>query len=171
MRHHSSTAMLVSLLLCACAVESGNEADNAAAPDRNATAPAPVEGGNQAPPARQPGNGADAPEAAEVTLSASPEQTTENSTVTLTLRNGSEEQVGYNLCTSDLQTAGGGKVPTNVVCTMELRTLEPGRTATYGYKLPVNMATGSYRFATQVHWTDSGRTDRIRSNIFEVRPD
>jgi len=89
--------------------------------------------------------------------------------MTLTLDNGSKEQVGYNLCTSALETSAGRAVPTGRICTMELRTLEPGKTVNYPYKLPVNMTAGNYRFVTQVEWIASGRRSGVRSNGFEIR--
>ena len=152
-------------MLCACSADGASNGGNTTSPQGNAAAPAAPDTGNEQQPQRQP------EPSEEVTLSVSPEQTTEDSTVTLTLRNGSEEQLGYNLCTSSLQTAAGCEVPTGRVCTMELRTLEPGRTATYRYELPVNVAQGSYRFAAQVTWMKSNRTSRVRSNPFEVQPD
>ncbi|HEU5481936.1 MAG TPA: hypothetical protein VFU80_02425 [Sphingomicrobium sp.] len=91
--------------------------------------------------------------------------------MTLTLSNGSDRQVGYNLCNSALQTSAGRPVPSGRICTMELRTLEPGRTATYSYELPVNMAEGSYRFLTQVEWIGANRSSGIRSNSIEVALD
>lgn len=163
----------LSLLLLGCNVETGNEAQNAEASDASETAPAPP--GTQPPdssPPQQPGKNALAPEGSgEVALGAAPASTTEGATVTLTLSNGSQQQIGYNLCTSDLETSAGRRVPTNRVCTMELRTLEPGRSADYRYALPVNMSEGSYRFSTQVHWMDSGRRSTVSSNSFKVRPD
>ena len=165
MRLHSSTALALSLMLCACSADGANQAGNATAPQGNAAAPAVPGTANERLPQQQP------EPSEEITLSVSPEQTTENSTVTLTLRNGSEEQLGYNLCTSALETAAGREVPTSRVCTMELRTLEPERTATYRYELPVNVAQGSYRFAAQVNWMASNRTSLVRSDAFEVRSD
>ena len=162
MRLHFSTVLALATLLCACSAETENQASNAAAPQGNAAAPATPNG---QPPQQQ------LEPSADVTLSVSPEQATEDSTVTLTLRNGSEQQLGYNLCTSTLESADGREIPTSRVCTMELRTLEPGRTATYRYTLPVNVAQGSYRLAAEVHWMDSGRTSMVRSNAFEVRSD
>ena len=163
MRFRSSTALALSLLLCACSADGANQAGNAAAPNSgNEQEPQP----QQLQPRQEQERSS-----ADVELSVSPEQTTQDSTLTLTLRNRSEQQLGYNLCTSALETAGGREVPTSRVCTMELRTLEPGRTATYRYTLPVNVAQGSYRFAAQVSWMQSNRTSLVRSNAFEVRPD
>jgi hypothetical protein len=162
----SAIALSLSLLLCACQIEAGDNAGNAAGP-----AP-PGQGGEAPAPAGEdrgePANLAGEP-AGGVELSALPAETRANSTVTLTLSNGSDEQVGYNLCTSALESAAGREVPTNRVCTMELRTLEPGRTATYGYRLPVNMLDGSYRFASQVHRMESGEIVTVRSSGFTVR--
>ena len=163
MKSRSSTALALSLLLCACSADGANQGGNSAAPDS---------GNEQQPQPQQPQPRQEQEQpSADVELSVSPEQTSQDSTLTLTLRNGSEQQVGYNLCTSALETAGGREVPTSRVCTMELRTLEPGRTATYRYTLPVNVAQGSYRIAAQVSWMQSNRTGPVRSDAFEVRPD
>jgi len=163
------TAFSAAALLCACVADTGNEASNA--PDPAATVPSGngAAGPGEAPPVQQPGEGAQAPEpSSDVALSAAPATTTEGSTVTLTLRNGSGEQIGYNLCTSALETSAGQPVPSSRVCTMELRTLEPGKTATYPYELPVNMTAGNYRFVTQVEWMGSGRRSAVRSNSIAV---
>lgn len=163
-------AVSVSLLLCACS-EMGSEGDNAAAANSGETAagtgPA---GGSNSTAEQRPANGtAPGEPSGPVTLSAAPAQVAQGATMTLTLTNGSSEQIGYNLCTSDLQTAAGRPVPTGIVCTMELRTLKPGGNADYRYELPVNMVAGSYRFLTQVEWMQSGRRSGVRSNSFEVR--
>ena len=164
-----SLTLCAALLVGACA-QAGTGANNSAA--TNAAGGAQNEAaapGEQTNP-QQPANGSQAAEpAGQVTLSAAPVQTSEDSTMTLTLSNGSSEQIGYNLCTSDLQTADGRQVPTGTVCTMELRTLAPGGTADYRYELPVTMANGSYRFVTQVEWMQSGRRSGVQSNTFEVR--
>ncbi|MGI8704596.1 MAG: hypothetical protein ACR2JJ_02150 [Sphingomicrobium sp.] len=162
---------LLPLLLFACTVESGNQAENIEGADGNEFTGAPP--GTAPPvtsPPQQPENDAKAPKpSGDVTLSATPASTTEGATITLTLSNGAKEQIGYNLCTSNLETSGGRDVPTSRVCTMELRTLEPGRTADYRYELPVNMVHGSYRIATQAEWMNSRRRSTVRSNSFEVR--
>lgn len=171
MRLRGLTVPLLPLLLLACTVEGGNQAENIPAADGNqSTGAPPATSPPESSPPQQPGNNAQSPEpSGDVTLSAAPASTTEGATVTLTLSNGSKEQIGYNLCTSNLETSGGQDVPTSRVCTMELRTLEPGRTADYRYELPVNMVDGSYRFSTQVEWMDSGRRGTVRSNSIEVR--
>jgi hypothetical protein len=171
LRVRGPAIFFLSLLLLACAVESGNRAENIAAADSNGSTGAPP---GTAPPdtasPQQPGTNVQPPEpSGEATLSVAPASTTEGATVTLTLSNGSKEQVGYNLCTSNLETSGGVRVPTSRVCTMELRTLEPGRNADYRYGLPVNMVAGSYRVVTQVQRMNSRRLSTIRSNSFEVR--
>lgn len=152
------------LLLGGCA-EAGSRADNVADANDGATAV----GGGPAEP-RQPADGSRAAEASvEVSLSAAPVEAAEGATITLMLSNGSDERIGYNLCASELQTGDGRPVPTANVCTMELRTLEPGATADHRYKLPLNMPDGSYRFLTRVEWMHSGRRSGIPSNSFEVR--
>lgn len=178
MRQQAMIAVPLSLLLCACGGDAANQADNFGMTGANDVAVAPANGaasnaaaspGEPAAP-QQPGNGAQAPEpSGQVALLAAPARTTGGSTMTLTLTNGSSGQIGYNLCTSALQTSAGVDVPTSRVCTMELRTLEPGRSADYRYELPVNMADGSYRFLTQVEWMQSGRRSGVASNSFTVR--
>ena len=160
MRARPSTILLAAALLCACTRETSN--DSGEAVDQGAV---PANSSSQAaqPPQPEP--------VGDIALTVSPEETTEDSTVTLALRNGSKQQIGYNLCTSTLQTAAGRDVPTSRVCTLELRTLEPGRTDSYRYRLPVNMAEGSYRFATQVERMPDGGMHSVRSNGFTVRPD
>ena len=170
MRGRFLTALSLALMVSACTVDSGNTSGNGAA-ETNDLAPAPSNGApNEPSPPGQPANGAAPGEpSGPVTLSAAPAQVAQGATMTLTLTNGSSEQIGYNLCTSDLQTAAGRPVPTGLVCTMELRTLEPGGDVDYRYELPVNMVSGSYRFLTQVEWMQSGRRSALRSNSFEVR--
>ena len=74
-------------------------------------------------------------------------------TVRLTLDNGTTSQVGYNLCSSELQRIterGWTRVDTDDVCTMELRTLNPGADATFEKQLPPDLASGEYRYVTGV---------------------
>ena len=163
-------ALALTLLLCACTAGERNAAENAEA---NVTVSGTVTtagngatNGEAAPQAP----GAAAPEpAGSVTLSAAPARVSPGATMTLTLRNGSSGQVGYNLCTSAIETTAGQAVPSDRVCTMELRTLEPGRSATYAYEIPSQIASGSYRFVTNASRIDGGAQNAVRSNTFEVR--
>ncbi len=77
-------------------------------------------------------------------------------TVKLALSNESGSPIGYNLCTSALQRRTAEKwtgVETGEVCTMEIRTLQSGGTATFTKTLPDDTVSGQYRYATNV---DSG---------------
>jgi hypothetical protein len=158
----SRSALVLLLLLCACGAGNGNSQGDAA-------------GNASVPPAGQPGPGPGNGDSAGVPVEgvelSAPAEAKPGSGVNLELRNGSAEQIGYNLCTSTLESAAGREMPTSQVCTMELRMLEPGATATYRFTLPVNMLDGSYRFVTQVHWMDEGRMAAVRSNAFEVQSD
>jgi len=89
--------------------------------------------------------------------------------VTLTLRNDATAPAGYNLCSSTLQRNEGGtwaNVPTDEMCTRELRSLEPGDTATFQKTLPAGASAGEYRYATTVHVSEQGR--EVSSNSFRV---
>ena len=104
-----------------------------------------------------------------ITLSATPHRAAAGATMTLSLHNGSPSQAGYNLCTSRLETTAGVAVPSDRVCTLELRLLDPGASATYAYELPARLAPGSYRFTTTVERMDSGARGTVQSNSFQVR--
>lgn len=168
---------LVALVL-ACAGQDRNAADNSAAGAQgnasDAPAGVPVDNGGTAPPPgpATPPNGqppAGEPEpTSSVTLSASPESVRAGGTVTLRLANGSRQPVGYNLCTSALQTASGAAVQSDRICTMELRTVAPGQSATYAYELPSSLAPGSYRFSTSIEWMAAGNRTSVTSNGIRV---
>ncbi|HEX2167968.1 MAG TPA: hypothetical protein VHG09_12110 [Longimicrobiales bacterium] len=107
----------------------------------------------------------------DVHLTVAPENATPGDSMTLTLRNETTEQIGYNLCTSSLQrqTAGGwATVPSDVVCTMELRTLEPDQEASYRTALPDDLASGQYRYTTSAEAMETGGGYGIMSNTFDV---
>jgi hypothetical protein len=87
--------------------------------------------------------------------------------VMLTLRNGSAVPVLYNLCSSGLQRQAGGAwepVRTDEVCTMELRTLEPGSSATFEKTLPSDAGSGQFRYVTNVE--SEGQRVVVTSNPF-----
>ena len=92
-------------------------------------------------------------------------------TVTLTLTNHSSSPVGYNLCTSGLQRRQGGQwvnVPTDEVCTMEIRSLAPGQSATFEKTPPQNAGAGEYRYVTGVEVPLSGSRVTVESNPFSL---
>jgi hypothetical protein len=104
-------------------------------------------------------------ESTDVTLSA----VRTGNRVTLMLRNGSATPVGYNLCSSGLQRSSGAAweaIETDEVCTMELRTLERGGSATFEKNLPSDLQPGEYRYVTNI---DAGGTRAVaESNPFRV---
>ncbi|MGH9457099.1 MAG: hypothetical protein ACRD2J_05600 [Thermoanaerobaculia bacterium] len=75
-------------------------------------------------------------------------------TIRLTLTNGSMQSVGYNLCASALQRREGSvwmPVESDVVCTLELRTLAPSESTTYDQTIPDGgLEPGVYRYTTSI---------------------
>lgn len=91
--------------------------------------------------------------------------------IVLTLHNGSTQGVGYNLCptTVERQTAGAWQpLASDRVCTMELRTLNPGEQATFTTTLPAGAAAGEYRFVTKVAIPLNGELRSVASNTLPV---
>lgn len=162
--------LALALLLCAC--QPAGEANNFAE-EANGGAPAdvPIQGG-QPPAANPPGQPVDGTattdETGEIAFTVSPDSIPQGGTLTLTLANQTSELLGYNLCTSALQTADGAAVPTDRVCTMELRTVEPGRDATYDYEMPQDVAPGRYRLTTNIQRMTSGIQTSAVTEPFEV---
>lgn len=109
--------------------------------------------------------------AGDVRLSVEPEAPSAGDSITLELSNASDEAVGYNLCTSSLERLSGGEwraVPSDRVCTMELRTLPPGERARYALILPPDLSPGEYRYVTRVERLDAGEGSVLRSGTFRV---
>lgn len=91
--------------------------------------------------------------------------------IVLTLRNGSEAAMYYNLCTSSLERQRNGgweTVPSERVCTLELRTLDPAAEARYTLDLPAVLEPGSYRVRTSVENTGTGERNDLVSEPFRV---
>jgi hypothetical protein len=92
--------------------------------------------------------------------------------IELTLTNRSDHSLGYNLCTSALERSQGegwGEgVPLNEVCTMELRTLEPGASATFSGTLPATVAPGIWRVRAGIEWPLGQDQVGVASEPFEV---
>lgn len=94
-------------------------------------------------------------------LSVRPDRVLAGDSVVLTLSNRSGETIGYNLCTSALErsTEGGWRdVPSERVCTMELRTLPPGDDARYTIGIEPDRTAGAYRFRADV---EAGEADEV----------
>jgi hypothetical protein len=91
--------------------------------------------------------------------------------VRLILQNGYNGPVGYNLCSSGLERRSGASwqpVPTDEVCTMEIRTLPGGQDATFEKRLPPSLSAGEYRYVTSVEIPFPGQMTRIASPGFRV---
>lgn len=93
---------------------------------------------------------------------------TRGTPIVLTLRNQGSEQVGYNLCTARLEQLVDGEwkaLPSDRVCTMELRTLMPGSSASFPFYDLEDLAPGTYRFRVNIH---SGSTEWLTTEAFVV---
>ena len=91
--------------------------------------------------------------------------------VMLTLMNHGDSPIGYNLCTSGLQRRDPNDwvdVRTDEVCTMELRTLQPGATATFEKTLPANLTPGTYRYETSVEQPGGGGHVVVATDSFKA---
>lgn len=89
--------------------------------------------------------------------------------VRLTLLNESGSAVGYNLCSSSLQRSSGAtweNVPTDQMCTREIRQLENGGSATFEQTLPSGLSAGEYRYATTLY--GDNESSQVASNPFTV---
>lgn len=87
--------------------------------------------------------------------------------VLLTLRNNSDEPMGYNLCSSALQRGPAWEpVKTDEICTMEIRYLGRGASTTFEKTLPSDLTAGEYRYVTII----DAETTRfvVGSNPFRV---
>lgn len=104
----------------------------------------------------------------EVTLRA---EKTAPQQVRLTLHNGTDAPVGYNLCTAVLEHETGttwSQVRTDEVCTMEIRSLPAGESATFDKTLPSGLQPGDYRYLTNVEIPAGTPQVGIASNAFKV---
>jgi hypothetical protein len=91
--------------------------------------------------------------------------------ITLTLMNNTAGSVGYNLCASALTREVGAEwqpVPSDRVCTMELRTLEPAQVDSFAFNLPGDLPGGVYRFQTNVEDLQAGTREEVATTIFLV---
>lgn len=151
------------LLLGACAPaqspDNGTNGTNIVGPPQGPM----IEGETQPVDGQAPAEGTE-----DIAFTASPASVAQGGTLTLSLTNGTQQQLGYNLCTSAIVTDAGAAIQTDRVCTMELRTLEPSRSATYAYELPGDLAPGSYRMNTTVTRMQVGTQATVSTPSFEV---
>ena len=92
--------------------------------------------------------------------------------VTIELDNDSPGPVGFNLCSSEMERRDAGEwrqVPSDRVCTRELRILAAGEEAHYRLQIPPGLAPGEYRFHTPVELQDTRVSGSVRSEAFRVR--
>lgn len=91
--------------------------------------------------------------------------------VTIALATTAGDGVRYNLCTATLEHRANRDwvpVPSDRVCTLELRTLLPGDRARFTMHLPAMLEGGEYRYHARVeHITRSEMID-VRSEPFTV---
>ncbi len=104
-------------------------------------------------------------------LQISPASPAPGEAITLVLANRTGATIGYNLCTSALTREVGTEwqpVPSDRVCTMELRALESAQVDSFSFDLPVDLAAGVYRFETNVEDMAAGTRQEVATTIFLV---
>lgn len=107
----------------------------------------------------------------DVVLDVEPSAVTPGDSIRLLLRNETAGPIGYNLCTSSLQRRDGDAwrpVPSDRVCTMELRTLAPAEQTGYSLELPGELLPGEYRYTTTVERLDPGIRMGVQSDSFRI---
>ncbi len=91
--------------------------------------------------------------------------------VTLFLENGSNEDLGYNLCFHALERRSGSEWEMEEdgrICTTVLNILSPGAVAEYGTTLPEDLAPGEYRFRVALFFmTQEEHRDQV-SGSFQI---
>ncbi len=108
---------------------------------------------------------------ADVELRVEPTTLQAGDTATLILRNNSSVTLGYNLCPTALERKDGEMwqaIPSERMCTMELRMLEPGQEASYRYGLPTDLVAGDYRFVTGVNRMPDGDGTGVASETVRI---
>lgn len=106
-------------------------------------------------------------------LTVEPDRVSAGGQITLTLRNRSDRQLGYNLCPVAIERRDGDEWELRQeqpaeACTMELRILDPGAEDTFQHTMPATLPAGTYRFRAQVEWPLGDEQVNIASETFEV---
>ena len=96
--------------------------------------------------------------------------------VTATLTNTTEYELGYNLCFATLQrdTDSGWEQTDRDMegyCLAIQYHLKPGKEATYDYHLPDQLPDGEYRYRTNVGWETDGENGREQSHSEKIYTD
>ena len=107
-----------------------------------------------------------------VSLRVEPQTVAPGASIELILENESGAQIGYNLCTSALERVVNGTaqaVPSDRICTMELRLLESSQNARYTLQLPADLSAGDYRMVARIERMNSAEMAGVTSNTFRVR--
>ncbi len=98
-------------------------------------------------------------------------------TVRVTLGNGSQQALGYNLCSSALERREGEgwiavqKLPDGAICGAELDVLRPGASAVGLQPVYSFLRSGTYRFRARVEWPLDDGDATLTSNAFRVLAD
>lgn len=118
-------------------------------------------------------NGAGGPGDDRIDLSVDRGQYRAGDTMMITLRNGSPDRIGYNLCPVALErrvNAEWQESPQRLaeVCTLELRILDPGGSDTYQHTVPRGLTPGEYRVRTAVEAPLGDAQIGIASQPFQI---
>ena len=106
-----------------------------------------------------------------VSLEVTPHKISAGDTVNLTLTNRSALPLGYNLCTSSLERRSESTwqlVPSDRICTMEIRTLPPGQQTRYQLKTPSGLSAGEDRYTAQLDRQQAGNREAVSTEPFQV---
>jgi hypothetical protein len=106
-----------------------------------------------------------------VTLAVEPRSLSPGDSLTLVLKNDSPGAIFYNLCPSVLERRAREsweRVPSERMCTLELRRLQPGQEVRYPLQLPPSVAPGEYRYAARIEDLRNGTHAIVRSGMFLV---
>lgn len=107
----------------------------------------------------------------DVVLTVEPAQVAPGDSVTVQLTTTLGDGVGYNLCSSTLERRIANDwqaVPSDRICTMELRTLVPGDTARFTFRLSVGLEPGEYRYHIRVLRSPTDEMRDVSSGVFRV---
>lgn len=109
---------------------------------------------------------------ASVKLEVEPGEVAGGDSITLRLDNSSAAPIGFNLCSSEMERRVADEwqqLPSDRICTRELRIIAAGEEARYRLQIPAGLAPGEYRFHTSVEMQDRGASESVRSEPFRVR--